>query len=185
MKLLHYLFIASFIGYAYMAAVVMPAASVRIYAAADNPNCAKPFDLYMTGFTALEVDANLACLGQSGIEVYRKVELREDVFYPISYALFLGLGIYLFGGYCTNKYGVHKYLSMLPLLTMAVDYGENASILNMIAQYPDLILDGNSVFIASVFNQTKWLLAFASMALFAVFGIWALIKWISVKRVRA
>lgn len=184
MKPLHYLFIASFIGYAYMAAVVMPAAGVRIYAAADNPNCAKPFDLYMTGFTALEVDANLACLGKNGIEVYRKVELREDLFYPMTYALFLGLGIFLFGRYCTNTHGIHAYLSILPLLTMAVDYGENTSILDLLDYYPDMILDGNSVFIASLLNQLKWLLAFASMGTFTVFGIWALVKWISVKRVR-
>lgn len=185
MKLLHYLFIAAFIAYAYMAAVVMPAASERINAAADNPNCAKPFDLYLTGFSVQEVDANLACLGKNGIEVYRKVELREDVFYPMSYALFLGLGIFLFGRYATNTHGIHMYLSMLPLLTMAADYGENTWILILLDQYPDMILDSNTVFTASFLNQTKWLLAFTSMSLFAVFAIWALVKRVSVKRVGA
>jgi len=182
MKALHYLFIASFIGYAYMAAVVLPAASARIAAVAANPECAKPFDLYMTGFSAQEASENLVCLGQDGIDVYRNIELREDIWYPMIYALFLGLGIFIFGGYSTNKHGVHVYLSMLPLLTMAVDYGENTFILNLLDQYPAAILDGDAVRIASVFNQAKWALAFLSMALFAFFGIWALIKRLSQKR---
>ena len=168
-----------------MIAVVMPSATARLVAVADKPECVKPLDLYMSGFTEVQVDANFACLGSAGLAIYREVETHDDLFYPMSYAIFFSLGIFLWAGYTTQNKKLTVLLVCLPVLTMAFDYAENASIVTLIDQYPDMILDGNSVQTASFFNQIKWVLAIVSMALFAVFGIWALIKWISVKRVRA
>jgi hypothetical protein len=182
MKALHYLFIASFIGYAYMAAVVLPAASARIAAVAANPECAKPFDLYMTGFSAQEAADNLVCLGQDGISVYRAIELREDVIYPIIYTIFLGLGIFIWAGYCTKQKWLAVLLAFFPVAAMLSDYVENASIISLLDQYGQAEIDGNTVKKASFFNQMKWFFAFTSMALFAFFGIWALIKRLSQKR---
>jgi hypothetical protein len=182
MKALHYLFIASFIVYAYMAAVVLPAASARIAAIAANPECAKPLDLFIGGFSGQEVYASFGCMGQKGLQVYRDIETFEDVFYPISYALFLGLGIFIWAGYCLQKKKWRNLLALLPLLAMLFDYAENASIISLIDQFPKLGLEGISVQTASFFNQAKWALAFLSMALFAFFGIWALIKRLSQKR---
>ena len=86
-----------------MIAVVMPSATARLVAVADKPECVKPLDLYMSGFTEVQVDANFACLGSAGLAIYREVETHDDIFYPMSYGIFFSLGIFLWGGYFTNK----------------------------------------------------------------------------------
>jgi hypothetical protein len=166
-----------------MAAVVMPGLTEAINGAVENVACTKPLDLYLFGFSAEEASESLRCMGQASRGIYRAGEQRHDVFYPISYAAFFALSIYLLFTYCTGRKSLGLALALLPVLAMLFDFVENSSIVALIDQYPNL--NPETVARASLANTVKWLFAFVSLSAIVVFSIWALVKRCSRRPSRA
>jgi len=142
--------------------VVMPAAQSQMKSASNDAECAQPLDLYYFGFTHADAYRALECLGESGRTLYRKVELREDAVYPISYGLFLSFSLFLLasdGGLRRKRW----LLAFLPWMAVAFDFMENHYIVLLIDQFPQLGSD--IVRMASIGNQLKWFFAAFSVLL--------------------
>lgn len=165
-----------FVGYAYMAAVVMPGLMSDIQAVSETATCARPLDLFLTGFSLNDVERSFTCMGPSGLEVYRAGEVRDDVLYPIAYGLFLTFTIWALSG-ATVRGRFRILLVMLPVLTVGFDLGENAHIVQLIDQFPDL--QENTVHRGAWFNRIKWAFAFLSILTVLVLAsmhAWRLIR---------
>lgn len=149
-----------FMAYGYMAAVVMSGLMADLQAAAPDAACAKALDLHIFGFTMVEADRALQCMGDAGRAVYRAGEQRQDVAYPIVYGLFLLFTIWALSGIIIRA-GLRSVLMLLPVLTVLLDFWENALIVELIDQFPQLM--GPTVARCSMANSLKWGFAFASM----------------------
>lgn len=154
-----------FVPYLYLAAVVMPGVQHDVQAVALDAGCATPLDLFIVGIDRADALKALECMGQEGRDIYRAAEVREDAVYPISYGLLLAFTLWALSGFAgiRTKKGL---LALLPFLAVAFDYVENAHIVQLIDQFPNL--SEETVEMASLGNQFKWSFAFVSMALILI-----------------
>ncbi len=105
----------------------------------------------------------LASYGDQGRQQYLVTELTLDVLYPLSTALFFGLlTLYSFRqGFPDHPWT--RWLVLIPLAELAVDFLENASIVVMLARYPaemPLLAAASNVFTTLKFALTLPELAF-------------------------
>ena len=187
MKPIHYLLLVLGIWYVVMAAGFMRNAGQKLENASADPACATPIDLYIGGITWQKIVKSFTCMGEEGVKVYRGIETREDVLYPMSYGLFYSLIIYLLFGYII-KDSAHftvilkswRYVAAaLPLMAMLCDFGENHVIVALIDDYAAQSRAGISDL--KFYNTVKWVLAFMSLGLIVLLGIAALIKKLSAR----
>jgi len=162
-----------FVPYLYLAAVAMPGLMDDMNAVAVDATCAKPLDLFLFGFTEAQATEVLGCLGDEGMAVYRAGEQMQDTVYPVIYALFLGFTLWALSGFMVT--GRKRFLlTLLPFIAMIFDFVENAHIVQLIDQYPDV--NASTLLKASVGNQLKWFFAFVSIALIVVFALLSAVR---------
>lgn len=162
-----------FVPYLYLAAVAMPGLMEDMKAVAVDAACAKPLDLFLFGFTEAQAMEVFGCLGEAGRAVYRAGELSQDTVYPVSYALFLSFTLWALSGLMVTG-RKRFFLTLLPFVAMIFDFVENAYIVQLIDQYPEL--DASTLLKASVGNQMKWFFALVSIALIVVFALLSAVR---------
>lgn len=161
------------LSFIYMAFFEMPNASFALANASIQPSCAQPFDLFFGGITKPIIEASFSCMGNPGMKIYRGIESTQDVIYPIVYASFLCLALYVLAGQVfSNATKLNKsravFLAIVPMIAMFVDFGENYMIVYLIDHYQHI--SPQAVLLLNVFNITKWLLVVASVGLCIVFA---------------
>ena len=87
-------------------------------------------------YTPEQAYSQIASYGEQGRQQYLVTELTLDALYPLSTALFFGLlTIYSFRrGFPQHPWT--RWLAVIPLAELAVDYLENASVVAMLLRYP-------------------------------------------------
>lgn len=174
------IFIPITVLFLYLAAVRMPNVAERLSEMSAEPECAEPLDLKFFGFTGANAYKTLHCMGDEGRAYYRTIETRTDVLYPISYALFLALSIFLFGSYLQFKQWSLSIITALPVIAMCYDFYENYHIVQLIDYFPSL--PERAVANAAFGNTVKWLTAFASIFFMVVLALAALVKLLRAQR---
>lgn len=141
-----------------------------------------PFDLRPSGYTFDEARAFLAALTSEGTTLYRKVQQRLDIAYPVLLAATLVLAILLLSPAGLGRW--RWLLAATALPGMVFDYLENASVAAMLdggaaALTPELAAAASRW---TVFKSAFSTLAF--IALLALLALW-LYRRLSSRRVAA
>lgn len=161
-------------GFLFMAVYIMDNAADSLTNVAEEPVCAIPLDLHMFGTSMEQASEALACMGSEGRKIYRQVESREDVFYPLIYSLFFSFTLFALSSFCIHNKNVTQIVSALPFVVMTADFFENFFIIKLIDQFPQL----NNVTLSSFSfaNTIKWGLSFIMFFLVGIFCILSLRK---------
>lgn len=125
-------------------------------------------DVRMSGYTLADVLAAMEGYGEVGRGRYALISFTLDTLFPICYVSFYAGAIYRFA-----PHERLKLLAYLPLIGGVFDLGENAQIITMLLQYPDISLmqaewANRFTLIKFGFSRTSMVLAFASLAWAAV-----------------
>lgn len=121
-------------------------------------------DVRMAGYTLADVLAAMEGYGEVGRGRYALISFTLDTLFPICYVSFYAGAIYRFA-----PHERLKLLAYLPLIGGAFDLGENAQIITMLLQYPDISLmqaewANRFTLIKFGFSRTSMVLAFAALA---------------------
>ncbi|HKK73762.1 MAG TPA: hypothetical protein VJ953_01710 [Saprospiraceae bacterium] len=153
-----------FLLYLLLALVLFPRYQNQINAAAGQEII--PLDLRIT-YTPADVQETYSLIGAEGRAIKQAMYRGLDMVYPLVYGLLFTLLILnLLNGIGDKNWG---FLLLLPLISMVFDYLENFSMLNFLAQYPDI--NEPRIHIASYFTSLKWLLRLACALIVAVLGV--------------
>ncbi len=114
-------------------------------------------------YTPEEAYSHIASYGEQGRQQYLLTELTLDLLYPLSTALFFALlTIYSFQrGFPGHPWT--RWLALIPLAELAIDYLENISVIAMLVRYPvhmRLVAAAANVFTVLKFALTLPELAF-------------------------
>ena len=125
-------------------------------------------DVRMDGYSLAEVLAAMEGYGEVGRGRYALISFTLDTLFPICYVSFYAGAIYRFA-----PHERLKLLAYLPLIGGVFDLCENAQIIVMLLQYPDISLmqaewANRFTLIKFGFSCTSMVLAFAALAWAAV-----------------
>ncbi len=129
---------------------IMPQAQAEIERAASGPSIP---DLRFSYTPAVLYDL-LDGMGPSGRRMYLMAELSADVFYPIVRELFFALLLLHLQRRISGGFFALPWLPLWPLVTLALDFFENAALVVITQNYP-LKMNGLAQF-ASVMTTLKW-----------------------------
>ena len=124
-------FILANVVYVVMLAVTIP----RVMSFASGM---KLLDMMPTGYDVVYANQLLTELGEEGRQAYLYTQLPLDMIYP----LLFGISYCLVLAYFLNR--LHRlkrpwtYLCLLPLMAVLFDYLENAGIINLLIQFPNV-----------------------------------------------
>lgn len=108
-------------------------------------------DLTM-GFDTQKTLGMVAAYSPEARDFYAKTELTTDVIYPIVYAFFFGIILtLLFKG---KSYSPHPIGNILPFISLAFDYLENITIVNLLQTYPTQ--NETVALFCEIFKLVKW-----------------------------
>lgn len=133
-------------------------------------------DVRMDGYGLAEVLAAMEGYGEVGRGRYALISFTLDTLFPICYVSFFAGAIYRFA-----PHERLKLLAYLPLIGGAFDLGENAQIIAMLMQYPDISLmqaewANRFTLIKFAFSRTSMVLAFAALIWAACMASYARVK---------
>lgn len=124
------------------------------------------------GFSSEFVTNLFLSLNENGRTAYKYSTIFVDFPYPIIYSITYSLiFIKIFE---KNKIERFKNFALMPLGILFFDVLENLGIIHLINNFPNL--NDKSIYLVSIFNQTKWLFALASLILLMVLMIITLRK---------
>jgi hypothetical protein len=111
----------------------------------------------LPSYTPEQAYQHLESYGSEGRQQYLIIELTLDLIYPLTNALFFSLLIiYSFQrGFPAHPWT--RWLALIPLAELAVDYLENASVVSMLLRYPErmpAIAAASNVFTIAKFSLT-------------------------------
>jgi hypothetical protein len=150
--------IASFVASMLFIIVIFPSLAVNI----------ESLDVRMSGYTFADVMAAMEGYGEVGRGRYALISFSLDTLFPICYVSFYAGAIYRF-----VPHERLRLLAYLPLIGGVFDLGENAQIITMLLQYPDISMmlsewANRFTLIKFGFSRTSMVLAFAALAWAAV-----------------
>lgn len=121
-------------------------------------------DMRMGGYTLAEVLAAMEGYGEVGRPRYATISFTLDTIFPICYVSFYAGAIYRF-----VPHEQLRVLAYVPLMGGVFDLGENAQIIAMLMQYPDISMTqvewaSRFTVIKFGFSRLSMLLAFAALA---------------------
>ena len=126
------------------------------------------------GISVDETYAFLDALDPQGRTLYASGELTLDIVYPVVYSLLLAM---LLSRLFPVAYGLESLMQPLHLLPFGAgffDLMENKAAVLLVINYPERL---NAVArLLNVFNQTKWILGGASLALLLASGTVVLVR---------
>lgn len=125
-------------------------------------------DVRISGYTLADVLVAMEGYGELGRSRYALISFSLDTIFPICYASFYAGAIYRFA-----PHERLKLLAYLPVIGFAFDLGENAQIITMLMQFPDISLmqaewANRFTLIKFGFSRVSMVLAFAALAWAAV-----------------
>ena len=141
-------------------------------------NGAEPIDLIFS-YSIDQVYTLLKSYGPEGREWYTLIELTIGIIFPIIYSILLSLLIVF--TYCRLMLpeSFIKILFLFPILTLFIDFLENACIVFMLTNYPyklDLAAQ-----LASTLTNTKWIMLIISASLVIIGWLILLIRFVRFK----
>lgn len=146
--------IASFVASMLFLTLIFPAVTGTV----------ESLDTRLDGYSLAEVLAAMDAYGEIGRGRYALISFTLDTLFPICYVSFYAGAIY--------RFAPHERLTLLaylPLIGGAFDLGENAQIIAMLLQYPDISLmqvewANRFTLIKFGFSRISMVLAFAALA---------------------
>ncbi|HYG38393.1 MAG TPA: hypothetical protein VD908_07245 [Cytophagales bacterium] len=162
-----------FILFLFMGGYVMPHAAESIMNIAKDASCFAPLDIQM-GVSLEDAHKSLDCSGPEGRELYRTIEKREDVFYPIIAGLLFSFTLYSLSFFCYKKQKLSLSLALVPFIITLADLTENYFVINLIDQFPSL--NPETVKAMSSVNKVKWVFLFMTLGFVAYFSVVSLIR---------
>lgn len=153
-----------------MAAIVMPNAIEQLNAESSVQPARIPDLQFYMHLDELNW-AFIKPLTEKGRDIYVSIEMRQDIWYPISYAGFLFFSLWLM----IKKLPVAKrsYFGVLffPVLAFFADLIENLSLVKIVSRYPEV--QETAFLWYQVGFVTKWSAAiFSFVALIVLLVIW-------------
>lgn len=125
-----------------------------------------PIDLLMFEYNPEKILKMVATYGEEGRAYYAQGEMTADLAYPLVYAFLFGVILSLL--YRNKPYQPFRYVNLLPVLCMLLDFAENICIIYLLKSYPEQSLTIASVCL--IFNNLKWIV-FVVLIGFVLYGL--------------
>jgi hypothetical protein len=141
-------------------------------------NGAEPIDLIFS-YTIDQVYTSLKSYGPEGREWYTLIELTIGIIYPVIYSVLLSLLIVFTYIRLMLPENLIKIIFLLPIITLFIDFLENACIIFMLINYPyklDLAAQ-----LASTLTNTKWIMLILCVTLVLTGGLILIIRYVRFK----
>ncbi len=129
------------------------------------------------GYSAEEAYREIGGYGSAGRQAYRQFIWTVDLAFPLMSAALYMLVISAALRNLLPAGSGWRRLNLLPLITMAMDYGENFSVDLLLARYPEEVAWAAAL--ASIFTRLKWL----AVGLVSTVAVISLAAW-AVNRLR-
>jgi hypothetical protein len=117
--------------------------------------------------------AQLAGWGDAGRADYVDFRLGLDIAWAVVYTAFLVVAIGLAARFAFGEGDARRRLNLLPLVTMCLDYAENAAGILLVLRFPQR--HEAVAWLAAAFTAGKWLTLVAAHAVLA-YAVWAAIR---------
>lgn len=130
----------------------------------------------MPGYTHAEAVVTMDGYGENGRRVYIWGSLILDTLFPFVYVTLLAGALYRW----TDER--LRWLAWLPIGAGAIDLGENAQVIAMLAMFPDV--SQAQVAAASVFTQTKSAVYMTALALAVLAALVAAVRRVTTRSQR-